>query len=427
MKALILAGGKGTRLVGITNNEFPKPMAKIAGKMILEWAIEHLRDEGIKDIVISVGFMADKIVNYFEDGSRYGVHIEYIVEQFPLGSGGALYYMKGKVKGDFIVCSGDTIFDIDLKRMHKYHQKKKALATLFTHPNLHPYDSDLIIVDRYNKVIGIDRKGQERNYYYHNNVNAGFFIMNEKVLDYLDEPKSFNMEHDFIASLVEKKERVYAYRSSEYIKDVGTVDRFKMVEQEILKGMVSKRKLTYPQKAIFLDRDGTLNVYKGFINKVEDIELLPGVIDAIKKINKSGYLAIVVSNQPIIARGEASFATVEDMFAKIETLLGKEGAYIDDYYYCPHHPEKGFKGEVKRLKKDCDCRKPKIGLLIKAQNKYAIDLQSSYMIGDSILDYQMAKNASMPCYLVETGAKNAALDFNAKDLKEAVNKILGEE
>jgi D,D-heptose 1,7-bisphosphate phosphatase len=208
---------------------------------------------------------------------------------------------------------------------------------------------------------------------------------------------------------------------------VGTVDRFKMVEKEILKGMVSKRKLTYPQKAIFLDRDGTLNVYKGFINEVDDIELLPGVIDAIKKINKSGYLAVVVSNQPIIARGEASFATVEQMFAKIETLLGKEGAYIDDYYYCPHHPDKGFKGEVKRLKKVCDCRKPNIGLLIKAQNKYAIDLQSSFMVGDSILDYQTAKNASMPCYLVETGAKNASLDFNAKDLNEAVNKILGEE
>ena len=427
MKALILAGGKGTRLSEITQNQIPKPMAKIAGKMILEWAIKRLKEEGIHDIVISVGHMAEKIINHFEDGKAYGVNIEYIKEQFPLGSGGALYYLKDMVEGDCLVCSGDTIFDIDIKRMLKYHRKKRAIATLLTHPNIHPYDSDLIVVNRHNRVLGIDKKDSVRDYYYHNNVNAGFFIFNKKALEHLKEPANINMEHDFIASLIEDEEKVYAYRSSEFIKDVGTVERFRKVEQELLDNLVVEKKLSNAQKAIFLDRDGTINVYKGFITKKEEIELLPGVSEAIKKINQSGYLAIVVSNQPVIARGEATFKEVEDMFAKIETLLGKEGAYLDGYYYCPHHPQKGFKGEIKRLKKVCDCRKPNIGLLLKAQKDFNIDLDKSWMIGDSTLDRKLAENAHMPVILVETGAQNSEEKYQAKDLEMAVNVILKEE
>ena len=406
MKAYVMAGGFGTRLLEITKGEVPKPLAKIAGVPLLERAILTLKNHGVTELFISVSHMAEKIVNYFNNGEKFGVKIEYIFEETPLGSGGALYYLKDKVKGDFIVCSSDTVFEIDVKKMLSFHKKRKAVATLFTHPNTHPYDSDIVLTDRFSRVTGFMLKNSERNGYYKNNVNAGFAILSAKSLDIIKECKKMNFEHDFIISLIENGEKVCAYKSSEYIKDAGTPERFYKVEKEILSGLVEDRCYKNKQKAIFIDRDGTLNVYKGFINSQEQIELEKGVCAGVKKINESVYLAIVISNQPVIARGEATFLEVERTFDKIETLLGKEKAYLDGVYYCPHHPDKGFKGEVKRLKKDCSCRKPKIGLIEKAVKDFNLDLSSCFMIGDSEVDVLTGKNANIPQIQLQSGYKD---------------------
>ena len=427
MKAYLLAGGKGTRLAEITKNEIPKPMAEINGKPILEHIINNLKDNGITDIIISVGYMHEKIEEYFLDGKKFGVNIEYIIEDQPLGSGGALYFLKDKIKERLLICPGDTIFDINISKFEQFHIENNALISVFSHPNIHPYDSDLIITKN-NIIKGIDKKNNVRNYYYNNNVIAGVFIIEPETLSFFKELKTVNMEHDFVNYYI-NTDRVFSYKSCEYIKDIGTVDRFRKTEAEMKKGLVSIKNLKNPQKAIFIDRDGTLNVYKNFITKTEDIELLPNVIEAIKKINQSEYLAIIVSNQPVIARGECSFEDVDNMFKKIETILGLEGAYIDDVYYCPHHPHSGYKGEVKELKIKCDCRKPNIGLLLKAKEKYNIDLSKSYMIGDTNNDIQTAINAGMKSVLVKSPATEPELLNNinyTENILDAVNKILGE-
>lgn len=427
MKALISAGGFGTRLVGLTGGEIPKPMVEICGKPILLYAIETLKNNGVDEFFISVSHLPEKIIGYFGDGFKFGVKINYIKEESPLGSGGALYYLKGKVNDDFIVCSGDVIFDIDVKKMLAFHKRKKAAATLFTHPNSHPYDSDIIVCDRNKRVKSIDLKTNKRDYAYFNNVNAGFFVFSPETLGLLSAPVKMNLERDFITRLIRSGERVYAYKSPEFIKDVGTPERFHAVEKQIESGLVFRRNLKNPQKAIFLDRDGTINVYKGFIRSAENIELVESAGDAIKAINESGYLAIVVSNQPVIARGEATFKDVDDTFRKIETLLGSYGAFIDGFYYCPHHPKKGFKGEVKRLKKDCDCRKPKIGLLKKAEKDFNLDLSACYIIGDSEVDVLTGVNAGIPQIKVKSGLyeeEKTRPTFYADDLKSAVDIIL---
>lgn len=428
MKAYISAGGKGTRLKSLTCDVIPKPMAEIAGIPVIERAIINLKKHGVTEITVSVGYLSQIIKDYLKDGSKQGVKIDYITEEIPLGSGGALYYLKGKYDEDFILCSGDTVFDVDVKKMLSYHKRKNAAVTMLTHPNSHPYDSDVITTDGFGRVIGIDKKGNVRNYYYKNNVNAGFFIINPRALDFFSSPKQINLEHDFIASLISQGERVYAYKSPEFIKDVGTPERFSKTEKEIKAGMPEKRCLKNKQKAIFLDRDGTINVYKGFVGKANEIELLPDVAEAIAKINDSEYLAVIISNQPVIARGEASKKDVEECFAKIETLLGEKGSYIDGVYYCPHHPHGGFKGEVKRLKKTCDCRKPAIGLLKKAAKDFNLDLSQCYMIGDSKVDEQTAINAEIPCIKVTTGIDDSSplspSTIVKNNLTDAVNFIL---
>lgn len=159
-----------------------------------------------------------------------------------------------------------------------------------------------------------------------------------------------------------------------------------------------------------------INRYLGFLRDISDFELIDGVAKAIRIINDSGYLCIVVTNQPVIARGEVTWDELDEIHAKMETLLGKEGAYIDGLYVCPHHPDKGFEGEIPELKVDCDCRKPKPGMLLKAAEEYNIDLSQSWMVGDSERDIQAGKNAGCrTALLYGEGAESKARDDSGQD------------
>ena len=429
--AVIMAGGKGSRLRSITNDEIPKPMVPVDGKPLLEYQVEALKEYGIKKIVMIVGHLGEKIMEHFKDGKDFGVDIDYIVEKEPLGTAGAFYYLKDKTDAkDFLLVFGDVFFDIDFDRMEDFHFKNAALTTLLAHPNGHPYDSDLIQTDDNGKVIGFDSKNKVRDYWYDNMVNAGMYVINRELLELVGEPVKIDFEKDILANQVKNGANIYAYHSPEYVKDVGTVDRINATVEELKNGLIASKNLKNRQRAIFLDRDGTMNVSKGFISNADDLELIPRTIEAVKAINKSGALAIVITNQPVIARGECSFEELHNIHNKLKTLLGEKGAFVDDIFYCPHHPDKGFEGEVPELKFDCDCRKPKTGMIDEAVKKYNIDLSKSYMVGDSTMDLELARNAGVKSVLVDTGFAgndgkyDRSCDIEAKDLLDAVEKII---
>ena len=429
--AVIMAGGKGSRLLSITNDEIPKPMVPVDGKPLLEYQVEKLKTYGIKKIVMIVGHLGEKIVDHFKDGKDFGVEIDYIFEKEPLGTAGAFYYLKDKIDAkDFMLVFGDVFFDMNFDRMEDFHFKNSALTTLLAHPNGHPYDSDLIRTDDTGRVIGFDSKHNVRDYWYDNMVNAGMYIINRKLLDLVKEPVKTDFEKDILANQVKIGANIYAYHTPEYVKDVGTVDRINATVEELKSGLIQSKNLKNKQRAIFIDRDGTINVSKGFISKADDLELIPGSIEAIKAINKSGALAIVITNQPVIARGECSFEELHNIHNKLKTLLGEKGAFVDDIFYCPHHPDKGFEGEVPELKFDCECRKPKTGMIDEAVEKYNIDLSKSYMVGDSTMDLETARNAGVKSVLVDTGFAgndgkyDRSCDIEAKNLFDAVEKII---
>lgn len=420
MKVVIMAGGKGTRISSVAS-DIPKPMIKINGKPILEHEIECLRSQGFTDIILTISHLGNIIMDYFGDGSKFGVHIEYYFEKEPLGNAGALFKLKDKLTSDFLLLNADAMFDIDFNRFVDFHNSHGGLVTLFTHPNSHPYDSGLIISDSNGVVQAWLAKEDERPLYYKNRVNAGLHVINPVILNATVLSNKVDLDRQLLKPLAGTG-KMYCYDSPEYVKDMGTPERYYQVCDDFKEGRVQSKNLKYKQKAIFLDRDGTINQYIGFLRKTKDFSLLPGVSQAIKKINELGYLAIVVTNQPVIARGEVTVDELNTIHMKMETLLGTDGAYLDAIYYCPHHPDKGFEGEIPELKIDCDCRKPQPGLLLNAANDFNIDLKQSWMIGDSENDVLAGKNAS--CRTAYIGEKQCGEDVRVKSLLEFVEEIL---
>ena len=412
MKTVIMAGGKGTRIASV-RNDVPKPMISICGKPILEYQIENLKTCGLTDIILVIGYLGDKIKDYFGDGSKFDVKIEYFIEDHPLGTAGALFKMP-QLTEDFLLLCGDVIMDVDFNRFIEFHKSHKAWASLMSHPNGHPFDSSLLVTEievprvkggmpeDTHKVIRWMAKEDERTYY-KNRVNAGIEIISPELLKetkknfiprHPETPDKIDLDRDVLKPNI-KSGRIFAYDTPEYIKDMGTPERYYEVENDIVSGKVHARNLKNKQKAIFLDRDGTINKMVGFITKPEQFELIDGAAEAVKAINKSGYLAIVVTNQPVIARGDCTFEELQTVHEKMETELGKKGAFIDAIYICPHHTDKGFPGERLEYKCDCDCRKPKPGLLLQAAKDFNIDLPESYMIGDSDRDMKVGENAGV--------------------------------
>ena len=427
MKVIIMAGGKGTRIASV-KSDVPKPMIEICGKPILLWQIESLKEQGLTDITLVIGYLGHIIKDYFGDGNKFGVNISYFVEDSPLGTAGALFKMN--LEEDFLLLCGDVILDVDYHRFIEFHRANKAWASLMAHPNGHPYDSSLLVteilppqekggnpVDTHRVVKWMNK--EDERLYYKNRVNAGIEIISPELLKetmkhfvprHPETPDKIDLDRDFLKPNIGTG-RIYAYDTPEYIKDMGTPDRYYEVEKDIQIGKVKARNLSQKQKAIFLDRDGVINKHIGFLRKSEEFELVPGAIEGIKAINKSGYLAIVVTNQPVIARGECTFEELQKIHDKMETELGKEGAFLDAIYICPHHKDKGFEGERPEYKFDCDCRKPKPGLLLQAAKDFNIDLSQSYMIGDNTTDVESGKNAGcLKSFLIETNSENALLE-----------------
>ncbi|AOT70577.1 HAD-IIIA family hydrolase [Geosporobacter ferrireducens] len=399
MKAIILAGGKGTRL---GSKDVPKPMRLIGGKSLLEIQINILKKYDICDIVLITGYMSSYIENYFGDGSNLGVNISYFIEKEPLGTTGGIKAIEKQLREDFFVIYGDVIFDIDLDNLKKFHAEKNSECTLVLHPNDHPDDSDLVEIDSNNRIINFYPKYRNKNNYYRNLVNAAIYIFSPSILQYIESGKKSDFGKDIFPFIFDKL-KMFGYITAEYIKDIGTPYRLQKVTEDYLSGKIERMNMINKRKAVFLDRDGVINVEKNIICRSDDFELLPLVVEAIKLINDTEYLVVVVTNQPGIAKNMCSIGELQIIHNKMEYLLGKMNAKIDAIYYCPHHPDIGFKEENRKYKIKCSCRKPEPGMILQAVKDFNIDLNSSFIIGDSYRDIECGKRIGLTTIGVKTG------------------------
>jgi D,D-heptose 1,7-bisphosphate phosphatase len=434
-QAIILAGGKGTRLKDRLG-DLPKPMIPIGDKPLLEHHIELCRHYGFMEIVLFVHHRADLIERHFGNGAKWNARIRYVVERDPLGTAGAVLAGLEQLNERFLVLYGDTMVNVDLQRLWKAHEPAKADATLFLHPNDHPLDSDLVETDANGHITAFYNRPHPPGRWFQNLVNAGLYVLEKKALTPHASrlaPRGssvLDFGKDLFPEMLQAGATLFGYQSPEYIKDIGTAARHDRVCAEFANGTIARSSLATPQRAVFLDRDGTLVVDKDNLRSADELALLPGVSQAIHELNHQGWRAVVVTNQPVIAKGWATEADLQNIHNKLETLLGLEHAFLDRIYYCPHHPEAGFAGERKELKVRCDCRKPGIGMIRKAAADLNIDLAQSWLIGDTTTDLQTAKNAGVRSILVHTGAGGkdgkhpAKPDYDADNLGEAVKYIL---
>jgi histidinol-phosphate phosphatase family protein len=403
-QAVILAGGKGTRLKERLGG-LPKPMVDICGKPLIERQIFLLKQYGFTKIIILVNYASEKIIEYCAQNNNWGIDIKCIDDGEPLGTAGATIKILEFLESDFLVMYGDTMLDVDLDKFYDFHKSVIGTsATLFLHPNDHPADSDLVEIDSEERIIDFHPYPHNPDKNYFNLVNAALYWINKPSLNkwannnvYLDFGK------DIFPLMLNMGLCLRGYRSIEYIKDCGTPKRLDKVSKDFVSGKIQRSQLSQKGRAIFLDRDGTINEEVNHLSDSKLFKLIPNSAEAIKIFNLNEFRTCVITNQPIIARGDCSMEELSEIHKKMDTLIGQKGAYIDRLYYCPHHPDSGFEGEVKKYKIKCECRKPEVGMVLRAANDLNIDLSKSWLIGDTTTDLLTARNAGVKSILVETG------------------------
>ncbi|WP_315577965.1 D-glycero-beta-D-manno-heptose 1,7-bisphosphate 7-phosphatase [Hoylesella oralis] len=416
MKVIIIAGGQGTRIASV-NKEIPKAMIPVCGKPVLERQIEMAKKYGYSEFIFLIGYLGNQIQEYFGDGSKWNIHIDYYHENRPLGTAGALAEIIDLLSNDFFIFYGDTIMDIDMNRMLDYHFSHHADATLFVHPNDHPFDSDIVILGKDNRIKNFAYKPHSKNFISHNIVNAALFIFNKKIINFIERGKKAHIEKDIFPKCIKKNMKLYGYVSSEYVKDMGTPERYYAVCHDWKTGRVQALNMDHKRKAVFLDRDGVLNIDNGLVFTLDKMELIEQVEKGLNYIHQKGYLAIIVTNQSVIARNLCTFNELDTINAKMETLLGKKHTYIDALYFCPHHPDSGYPEERKEYKIQCECRKPAPGLLLKAAKELNINLAESIMIGDRESDISAGTNAHVKrSILIPTNIPGALLTALKKEI-----------
>jgi mannose-1-phosphate guanylyltransferase/phosphomannomutase len=427
-QVVILAGGRGTRL-GEHARTIPKPMVTIGGRPNLEHQVLLAKRYGFTSGLFLVSHLANRIKAHFGDGHRFGIEISYCAEIPPLGTAGALCHARGLLQDRFLLLYGDVFIECDLARLYNDHAKHSALATLVVHPNDHPDDSDLVEADADGWISAIHPKPRSENQYLANMVNAGVAVIEREILALIPPGQHLDLARD-IFPVVARNGGLRAYRSAEYFKDFGTPDRLARVRSDFETGKTAYLSWRHRRPAVFLDRDGVINKEVAHLSTPAQMDLIPGAAKAIRRLNEAGFLVVVVTNQPVVARGDCAPDMLGLIHNKMEALLGRERAWIDALYFCPHHPDKGFVGEVAALKVDCACRKPKTGLFEQAVQDWNISLSGSYAIGDSRRDVIAAHRMGIAAIGVKTGHgcrdcdDLTSPDWLVEDLGEAVDIIL---
>jgi histidinol-phosphate phosphatase family protein len=424
LEGVIIAGGLATRMLEL-GSSLPKALLPVGGRPIIAWQIDLLASIGVSRVTVMAGGHAPAISEEALRLGRAGVQIRVVTEPSPAGSGGCLRDVRPESE-TLIVLFGDVMVHMDLAALVSFHSARRSILTAAVHPNDHPSDSDLVELGADDRISALHRKPHPQGLLVANLTVAGAFALQREVLAAVPAGGASDLVHDIMTGLLAASRPVFGYRTTEYLKDIGTPPRYAAVQADWESGRVAAMRLPTLRPAAFLDRDGTINRHIGYASHPDQLELLPGAGRAICALNRAGVLAVVVTNQPVVARGLCDELGLRLVHARLEAHLGAEGAFVDAIYYCPHHPEAGFPGEAISYKVACSCRKPGTGMVERAAAELPIDLSRSALFGDSWRDVETARKAGFPAYLIgHDEADGGPAVRTVADLEAGVREWLG--
>jgi histidinol-phosphate phosphatase family protein len=404
--AVIVAGGLGTRARAMTGDDLPKALLPVGGAPILEHQMRVLAAHGVTRLVILAGYLGGVIESYLREHPPAGLEVSVRTEAAVLGTAGAVIDARESLGAeDLLVIFGDLLFNLDFARLAADHRASGAAATIVCRPNDHPVTSDLVEVDDAGRITALlPRKGRAPGDY-RNLVPSGIYMLARRDMDGFPRGEKLDFFQDYFPALHARGGVLQAHRSTGYMCDIGTPEGRAAAERDLVSGRFDRLGPGKPRPAIFFDVDGVLNeeVPGMGILAPDEVRLVPGAGAALRAANHAGVLAVAATNRPQLAKGQVTRAQLERIFGRLETGLAGEGGFLDRLYFCPHHPERGFAGEVAALKTDCDCRKPHAGMLLRAMRELPVDCARSAMIGDTWRDIAAARAAGVYAYGARTG------------------------
>ncbi len=396
---LILSGGLGTRLQHLIP-DLPKPMANVAGKPFLYHLLKFLQTQGIKDVYLSVGYKSETIENYFHS-YFHSIHIHYIKEAEPLGTGGAIAYALQHISSQkILILNGDTFLNLDITQLLLQHSDATFVMAVKYIQQSNRYG----FVELNEKhIIGFSEKPLIPKSGW---VNAGVYLLDKNFFfSNIPHQSKFSFETDFLEKIY-LQHKIIAFPANNYFIDIGVPDDFHKAQDDFRK----LRHLSINKNwTLFLDRDGVINkkLENDYVKKTDELVLIENVIDGLKILREQFGRIIIVTNQQGIGKGIMTESDLNTVHEYLLELLARENIFIDKIYYAPDLESK------KSI-----MRKPQTGMALNAKKDFPdIQFYKSIMVGDSLSDLQFAHNAGMHAvYLSSHPATNLPYDFVFKDL-----------
>lgn len=386
-QCLILCGGLGTRLGELTRST-PKPLLPVGDQPFIEQLLRELGRQGYRKILLLAAFEAGQIHSLVASSAaikKFDMDVQVSVEPAQAGTGGAIWHAKNSLDDKFLLLNGDSWFDTSLRATELVLGSARGLTGALTLRHLPDVSRYGVVAIEAGKVSMFnprpDRSGPGL-------VNAGVYAFDRSLIDYLQPVCS--LEHDVLPHLA--TEGKLAGRVADgYFIDIGVPESYAAAQTEI----PAKNR----RSAMFLDRDGVMNIDRGHVGSRDRFDWIAGAKEAVLLANRAGCYVFIVTNQAGIAKKKYSLEEYIDLNRMIQADLAEIGAHIDDHRYCPHHLD----AEDERYRKDCDWRKPKPGMILDLLKHWKIDRARSFLIGDNQTDLEAAQRAGILGLLFDGG------------------------
>lgn len=374
-QAVILAGGRGTRLKPLTDTR-PKPMVEILGKPFLEYQIEQLRDQGFRRVLLLLGYLPNVVQSYFGDGHQWGIKIEYSISAVEDETARRLKLAEGLLDPYFLLLYCDNYWPMQIERMWPRFVSGGTLAMITVYTNRDGYTRNSVRIDSMGYVAKYDKTCAGHDL---QGVEISYALIDKSVVKVL--PTTNISVEDALYTRLAQQRQLLAYQTDHRYYSVGALRRLPLTEAFFTR-----------QPTVILDRDGVLNQRPRraeYVRSWEEFKWLPGAKEALKLLREKGYRVVIVSNQAGIGRGVMTESDLSEIHRLMKEQAAEAGGKIEAVYYCPHDWNAG-----------CECRKPNPALLFQAQKELHLDLTRTLFVGDDERDRQAAEAAGCPYVLV---------------------------